>query len=87
MSAACPVGERRRSLICSPRRWPRAISEATRAVLPAVSINALAQAVGLDYRRVHDDVEALVTAGLVDREEGGTGLTAPYDAIATRIAL
>ncbi|PWC47509.1 hypothetical protein [Azospirillum sp. TSA6c] len=54
---------------------------------PAASINALAKAVGRDYRRVHEDVEALVAAGLVDREEGGTGLTAPYDAISTRIAL
>lgn len=54
---------------------------------PAASINALAKAVDRDYRRVHEDVEALVAAGLVDREEGGTGLTAPYDAISTRIAL
>jgi predicted transcriptional regulator len=54
---------------------------------PAASINALAKAVKRDYRRVHEDVEALAAAGLVDREEGGTGLTAPYDAIATRIAL
>lgn len=54
---------------------------------PAASINGLAKTVGRDYRRVHEDVEALVQAGLVDREEGGTGLSAPYDAIATRIAL
>ena len=54
---------------------------------PAASINALAKSVGRDYRRVHEDVEALVAAGLVDREEDGTGLTVPYDAISTRIAL
>ena len=54
---------------------------------PAASINALAKAVGRDYRRVHEDVEALAEAGLVDRESGGTGLSAPYDAIETRIAL
>ena len=54
---------------------------------PAASINALAKAVGRDYRRVHEDVEALAEAGLVDREEDGTGLSAPYDAIETRIAL
>lgn len=54
---------------------------------PAASINALAKSVGRDYRRVHEDVEALVAAGLVDREEDGTGLTAPYDSISTRIAL
>ena len=54
---------------------------------PATSINALAKTVGRDYRRVHEDVEALAEAGLVDREDGGTGLSAPYDAIETRIAL
>jgi predicted transcriptional regulator len=54
---------------------------------PAASINALAKAVGRDYRRVHEDVEELSKAGLVERDESGTGLTAPYDAIATRIAL
>jgi predicted transcriptional regulator len=54
---------------------------------PAASINALAKAVGRDYRRVHEDVETLAEAGLVDREEDGTGLSAPYDAIETRIAL
>ncbi|MCW2248045.1 putative transcriptional regulator [Azospirillum fermentarium] len=54
---------------------------------PAPSISALARAVGRDYRRVHEDVEALAAAGLVDRDKNGNGLTAPYDAIATRIAL
>lgn len=54
---------------------------------PAASVNALAKALGRDYRRVHEDIEALAGAGLVDREDGGTGLTAPYDVIATRIAL
>lgn len=54
---------------------------------PAVSVNALARAVGRDYRRVHEDVQALTEAGLVERDEDGTGLSAPYDAIETRIAL
>lgn len=54
---------------------------------PAASINALARAVNRDYRRVHEDVDALIVAGLVDRQDGGTGLSAPYDTIATRIAL
>jgi predicted transcriptional regulator len=54
---------------------------------PAASINALAKAVGRDYRRVHEDVETLAEAGLVDRENDGTGLSAPYDTIETRIAL
>jgi predicted transcriptional regulator len=37
---------------------------------PARSIRALAMALGRDYRRVHQDVEALVQAGLLDRDEG-----------------
>lgn len=52
---------------------------------PAPSVNALAKALGRDYRRVHEDVAALTGAGLIDRE--GTRLTAPYDSIATRIDL
>ena len=41
------------------------------------SVRALAAAVGRDYRRVHADVEALVTAGLVERH--GTALTTDWD--------
>ncbi|MSP02499.1 MAG: hypothetical protein EXR07_15825 [Acetobacteraceae bacterium] len=54
---------------------------------PARSIRSLAIALGRDYRRVHEDVEALVLGGLLDRDE--TGLHADYDAvrIETRIAL
>ena len=44
---------------------------------PARSIRALAQALGRDYRRVHEDVEALEAAGLLDR--GDNGLRADYD--------
>lgn len=43
------------------------------------SIRALAMALGRDYKRVHEDVEALVEAGLLDRDEAG--LRADYDAI------
>lgn len=43
------------------------------------SIHALAAALGRDYRRVHEDVEALVAAGLLDRSEAG--LRAEYDSI------
>ncbi len=32
---------------------------------PARNIHVLAQALGRDYRRVHEDVEALVAAGLL----------------------
>ena len=54
---------------------------------PARSIRALAIALGRDYRRVHDDVEALVQAGLLDRDEGG--LHADYETLKmeTRVAL
>lgn len=46
---------------------------------PPQSIRALANALGRDYKRVHGDVEALVEAGLLDRDEAG--LRAAYDAI------
>lgn len=53
---------------------------------PAPSIRALAQALGRDYRRVHEDVQALVAAGLLDRDE--SGLRADYATVQmeTRIA-
>ena len=44
---------------------------------PARSVRALAQALGRDYRRVHEDVEVLVGSGLLERGEGG--LRAGYD--------
>ena len=53
---------------------------------PAASVRALAQQLGRDYRRVHDDVEALAAAGLIERHQEGTGLSAPYDGIETRVA-
>ena len=54
---------------------------------PARSIRALAIALGRDYRRVHEDVEALMNAGLLDKDE--TGLHADYDSVRmeTRVAL
>lgn len=54
---------------------------------PARSIRALAQALGRDYRRVHEDVEALEAAGLLSRDEDG--LRADYDAfdVSMRVAL
>ena len=54
---------------------------------PAKSVRALAQALGRDYRRVHEDVEALEAAGLLDRHEGG--VRADYDAfdVTMRFAL
>jgi predicted transcriptional regulator len=54
---------------------------------PARSIRALAIALGRDYRRVHQDVEALAQAGLLDRDE--QGLRADYETLKmeTRFAL
>lgn len=47
--------------------------------VPAPSIRALAGALGRDYRRVHDDVEALTRAGLIER--GPEGLRADYETL------
>ncbi len=54
---------------------------------PVASVAALARAMGRDYKRVYEDVAALTEAGLVERTDGGTGLSAPYHAIQTTIAL
>jgi predicted transcriptional regulator len=52
---------------------------------PATSIAALARMVGRDYKRVHEDVELLTAAGLVERSEGQ--VRADYDEIRATIAL
>lgn len=52
---------------------------------PEPSIAALARALSRPYRRVHDDVEALTAAGLLDRRDDM--LTADYDRIRTEIAI
>lgn len=54
---------------------------------PAKNIRVLALALGRNYRRVHEDVEALEAAGLLDRDKNG--LRAEYDAfdVAMRVAL
>jgi predicted transcriptional regulator len=54
---------------------------------PAKNIRVLAQALGRNYRRVHEDVEALEAAGLLERDK--QGLRAEYDAfdVAMRVAL
>ena len=46
---------------------------------PCRSIRALAMVLGRDYRRVHEDVETLVRAGLLDRDD--SGLHADYDTV------
>lgn len=50
---------------------------------PAKSIRALADALGRDYRRVHEDVEALEAAGLLDRDR--EGVRAEYDGFDVRM--
>lgn len=54
---------------------------------PAKNIRVLALALGRNYRRVHEDVEALEAAGLLDRDK--EGLRAEYDSfdVAMRVAL
>ncbi len=54
---------------------------------PAKSVRALAQALGRDYRRVHEDVEALEAAGLLERDKDG--VRAEYDAfnVSMQVAL
>ena len=54
---------------------------------PAKNIRVLALALARNYRRVHEDVEALEAAGLLDRDKDG--LRAEYDAfdVAMRVAL
>lgn len=52
---------------------------------PATSIAALARMLGRDYKRVHEDVERLTAAGLLERSEGQ--MRADYDEIRATIAL
>jgi predicted transcriptional regulator len=52
---------------------------------PAATIAALAKALGRDYKRVHDDVSALVHAGLLVRD--ADGICAPYDSVQATVAL
>ena len=52
---------------------------------PEASIASLARTLGRDYKRVHEDVEALTNAGLIERNS--SGLRTGYDEITARIAL
>ncbi|MCZ2982582.1 hypothetical protein NYY70_20610, partial [Acinetobacter baumannii] len=52
---------------------------------PAASVAELGRALGRDYKRVHEDVEILTVAGLLERTEGGVRAT--YDEIRTVISL
>jgi predicted transcriptional regulator len=52
---------------------------------PAASVKALAERLGRDYKRVHEDVETLTASGLLLRDDGR--VTAPYDAITAEMRL
>jgi predicted transcriptional regulator len=52
---------------------------------PQASILALSKSLGRDYKRVHEDVEILSLAGLIERD--GNGLRAGYDEIRAVIAM
>ncbi len=52
---------------------------------PAPSVKTLAERLGRDYKRVHEDVEKLTASGLLRREKGG--VSAPYDAITAEMRL
>ena len=52
---------------------------------PAPSVKALAERLGRDYKRVHEDVETLAASGLIQREGGH--VSAPYDAISAEMRL
>ena len=52
---------------------------------PEPSVRALARSLERDFKRVHEDVKALVAAGLL--EQDAEGLRAEYERIDTSIAL
>ncbi len=52
---------------------------------PEPSVLALAKSLGRDYRRVHEDVEVLAGAGLLDKTT--EGLRADYDGLETHITI
>jgi predicted transcriptional regulator len=53
---------------------------------PAPTVAELARELGRDYKRVHQDVEILTAAGLLNRTQSG-GVSAAYDEIRTLISL
>lgn len=52
---------------------------------PEKSVNAFAQSLSRQYRRVHEDVTVLEAAGLIDRSGGGVRTTA--DKLSTVVVL
>jgi predicted transcriptional regulator len=49
---------------------------------PVATVATLARALGRDYKRVHEDAEILMAAGLLDRTDDG-GIRVGYDEIRT----
>lgn len=49
------------------------------------SVRQLAERLGRDYKNVHEDVERLMAAGLLEREAGG--VVAPYETILAEMSL
>lgn len=54
-------------------------------VWPVPRVAGLARTLGRDYKRVHEDVSALVHAGLLVRDEHG--IRAPYDSVQAIVSL
>jgi predicted transcriptional regulator len=53
---------------------------------PGLSIRALSQALGRDYKNVHTDVSELEARHFLERDDAG-GITAPYDELVIRAPL
>ena len=69
--------------VLSAKRW-----ELLKALCGAgpMSIREAARRVNRDVKAVHSDVTALLTAGVLDRAEGG-GIVFPYDAVKVEFLL
>jgi predicted transcriptional regulator len=52
---------------------------------PPLTVAELAAKLGRDYKRVHEDVAALVRAGLLLRDKAG--IRAPYDKVQATVSL
>jgi predicted transcriptional regulator len=70
------------------RKWRRRVALIWRLTPSRISERkSEGREVSRDYKRVHDDVQALSAASLIERGEHGAPLVAPYDTIKTTIAL
>jgi predicted transcriptional regulator len=63
--------------VITPRRWEML---RTMAVSGPLAIRALARQMGRDVKTVHGDVQALLSAGVLDRTEDGF-VVFPYDTV------